>query len=59
MGELAVKVGARAFVVVETAGELPIHFFEIANGKSSFRGTLTEDTSEAVTQFWRDKLIIT
>ena len=58
MSELAAKVGARAFVVVENEGELPIHFMEISNGKAVFRGTLSEDTPDSIISFWRDKLHI-
>lgn len=58
MGELAAKVGARAFVAVESAGQLPIHFYEIKDGQSTYCGTLAEDSPAAVSKFWRNTLHI-
>lgn len=61
--EMARRIGARLFVVFQTAGKQPMDFYEIdtASREPTFKGTLdyTSDTkAEAVKTFWRDVLNI-
>lgn len=54
--QIAKQLGARAFVVVATDGELPLAFYELTAGKAVYIGDLVSDQQDSVKAFWRNVL---
>ena len=54
--QMAQRLGARAFVVIASDGELPLSFYEITSGQTVYKGDLSTDQIADIKAFWRDNL---